>query len=152
ERQAARAAGSRARRASSCALTPQARRRHQSLAPMHQGQALARLSGDADHARRAARPRDALDRARNGDVRRRAVVDRRPAHARRADAFPQQPDNHGASVMPTFRKKPVVVEAWHFDAFDDQSSRMPQPIWMHEAIDAGSVWYQGGLNPYFTIK
>ncbi len=54
--------------------------------------------------------------------------------------------------MPTFRKKPVVVEAWHFDAFDDQSSRMPQPIWMHEAIDAGSVWYQGGLNPYFTIK
>ena len=50
--------------------------------------------------------------------------------------------------MAKFRKKPVVVEAWQFDA----SSFMPQPLWLHNAIVSGKIYYQGGETPRYTIE
>lgn len=50
--------------------------------------------------------------------------------------------------MGRFRKKPVVIEAWQFLA----NSLMPKPEWLHEAILAGKVYYQGGDAPYYTIE
>ncbi len=49
--------------------------------------------------------------------------------------------------MTKFRKKPVVIEAWN--TADHPTSR---PQWLLDAIQLGSVWYQGGDNPYHTIK
>lgn len=50
--------------------------------------------------------------------------------------------------MPHFRKKPVVIEAWQFT--------IPRPAimppWLAEAIDAGTVWGQGGEAPFYTIR
>lgn len=47
-----------------------------------------------------------------------------------------------------FRKKPVVIEAWQFEAVEF----MPQPTWLHDAIVRGGVYFQGGETPYYTIK
>jgi hypothetical protein len=47
-----------------------------------------------------------------------------------------------------FRKKPVVIEAWQFEA----PTFMPQPFWLHNAITSGKIYYQGGARPYYTIE
>lgn len=47
-----------------------------------------------------------------------------------------------------FRKKPVEIEAWQFAA----PEFMPQPLWLHDAIVRGDVYYQVGMKPYYTIK
>lgn len=47
-----------------------------------------------------------------------------------------------------YRKKPVVIEAWQFDA----PQFMPQPGWFLDAMAAGKIYYQGGRNPYYTIE
>lgn len=48
-----------------------------------------------------------------------------------------------------YRKKPVVIEAFHFtgtqDLFDDLA-------WLTKALRSGTVYYQGGENPYLTIE
>ena len=38
------------------------------------------------------------------------------------------------------------VQAWQVDFTQD----MPQ--WMTDAINAGTIYYQGGKNPYLTIE
>jgi len=48
-----------------------------------------------------------------------------------------------------YRKKPVVIEAWPFVGWD---SPKPQPSWLRDAIFSGAIWYQGGAEPYYTIK
>jgi hypothetical protein len=50
--------------------------------------------------------------------------------------------------MAKFRKKPVVIEAWQFDA----PEFMPQPVWLSNAMHAGKIYYQGGERPYYTIE
>jgi hypothetical protein len=50
--------------------------------------------------------------------------------------------------MTEFRKKPVVIEAWQFDA----PKFMPQPSWLRDAITSGKIYYQGGNVPYYTIE
>jgi hypothetical protein len=45
-----------------------------------------------------------------------------------------------------FRKKPVVIEAWHFAEVQE-----PQPEWLTRAMMEGGAWYQGGAEPYITI-
>jgi len=47
-----------------------------------------------------------------------------------------------------FRKKAVVIEAWQFEA----PKFMPQPTWMENAMNAGTMYFQGGDAPYYTIK
>jgi hypothetical protein len=49
--------------------------------------------------------------------------------------------------MPKFRKRPVEIEAWQF-----VKSFQNKPQWITDALNTGDVWYQGGSNPYFTIK
>lgn len=44
-----------------------------------------------------------------------------------------------------FRKRPVVIEAWQF--LNNQS-----PWWVGDAMRKGSMWFQGGSSPYYTIK
>jgi len=46
-----------------------------------------------------------------------------------------------------FRKKPVVIEAWQFTG-----AVLDKPAWLVSAINDGTVWYQGGEQPYMTIK
>lgn len=46
-----------------------------------------------------------------------------------------------------YRKKPVVIEAWHF-AKDRMDAKPP---WLVSAINAGALWFQGGNEPYYTI-
>lgn len=47
-----------------------------------------------------------------------------------------------------YRKKPVEIEAWQFEA----PMFMPQPSWFKAAMLAGKIYYQGGENPYYTIE
>jgi hypothetical protein len=47
--------------------------------------------------------------------------------------------------MARFRKKPVEIEAWMFGGLE------PRPAWLREALERGSVWFQGGSAPYYTI-
>jgi hypothetical protein len=49
--------------------------------------------------------------------------------------------------MPQFKKKPVVIDAWQFNA----DREMP-PAWLAERILEGKVYYQGGDKPYLTIE
>jgi hypothetical protein len=51
-------------------------------------------------------------------------------------------------IMPRFRKKPVEIEAWQFDA----PRFMAQPDWFSAAMIAGKIYYQGGDKPYYTIE
>ena len=46
-----------------------------------------------------------------------------------------------------FRKKPVVISAVQV-TLDD----MKRPAWLSEAIDAGTVYWQGGDDPHYTIE
>ena len=48
--------------------------------------------------------------------------------------------------MPKYRKKPAVIDAWRNDGRSNTIS------WLTEALDAGTVWFSGGEEPYFTIK
>lgn len=50
--------------------------------------------------------------------------------------------------MAQFRKKPVVIEAWQFEA----PRFMPQPLWLHNAITSGKIYFSGGEQPYYTIE
>ncbi len=50
--------------------------------------------------------------------------------------------------MSQYRKKPVVIEAWQFNA----PMFMPQPGWLHDAMCSGKIYYQGGKRPYYTIE
>lgn len=51
--------------------------------------------------------------------------------------------------MAKFRKKPVVIEAYEFHNRVGEDTR---PQWLLDAVRAGTVWFQGGRNPYLTIK
>ena len=46
-----------------------------------------------------------------------------------------------------YRKKPVVIEAWHFTGVPDYR----KPVWLADAIVNGRIYYQGGAEPYMTI-
>lgn len=50
--------------------------------------------------------------------------------------------------MAKFRKKPVVIEAWQFES----ERFMAQPLWLHNAIKSGFIFYQGGAHPRYTIE
>jgi hypothetical protein len=50
--------------------------------------------------------------------------------------------------MPKFSKKPVEIEAYRFDNLISNH----RPFWLIKAIGSGEVWYQGGPEPYLTIK
>lgn len=52
--------------------------------------------------------------------------------------------------MARFRKKPVEVEAWRFHSFEHRFD--PQPFWLIDALNGGTVWYQGGDEPHYTIR
>lgn len=54
--------------------------------------------------------------------------------------------------MPKFRKKPVVIEAWPFCGKGRDIVRLPKPDWLRAAIQNGTVYYQGGDDPYYTIE
>ena len=46
-----------------------------------------------------------------------------------------------------YRHKPTTVDAW---LFSHGTSRHPD--WLTEAINAGTISYQGGEFPYYTIE
>ena len=46
-----------------------------------------------------------------------------------------------------YRKKPVVIEAWQVVGANQQ-----KPYWLSEAMELGTVFWQGGDAPYFTIE
>ena len=48
--------------------------------------------------------------------------------------------------MAKFRAKPVVIEAYQFNA-----ALNPQPRWLQAAVLTGDFYYQGGNKPYLTI-
>ena len=48
--------------------------------------------------------------------------------------------------MAKFRKKPVVIEAYQF------TRESITPLWFKAEILAGRAWFQGGSEPYYTIK
>ena len=50
--------------------------------------------------------------------------------------------------MPKFRKKPVVIDAVQLD----KAAGFPPTDWLSEAIAEGTIYYQGGDKPYWTIK
>lgn len=52
--------------------------------------------------------------------------------------------------MPKFRKKPVTIEAFHFSRKSLREDSWP--AWLKQALNAGSVYYQGGTWPYLTIE
>ncbi len=47
-----------------------------------------------------------------------------------------------------FRKKPVEIEAFQFQA---DPGRVPTPEWLAAALNNGTAWYQGGDEPYITL-
>lgn len=51
-----------------------------------------------------------------------------------------------------FRKKPVVIEAWQFGGNRTDIVHQAMPAWLTEALRDGRVWYQGGDQPYMTMK
>lgn len=58
--------------------------------------------------------------------------------------------------MAKYRKKPVVIEAWQFFVSDYQNHLEPanalHPAWLKQAFEDGVAWYQGGGDPYITIR
>jgi hypothetical protein len=50
--------------------------------------------------------------------------------------------------MPKFRKKPIEIEAWQFEA----PTFMKQPTWFGHAMMVGKIHYRGGENPHYTIE
>lgn len=53
--------------------------------------------------------------------------------------------------MAKFRKKPIVIEAWPFSPFSERG-HTPKPDWLIDAIEIGTVYFQGGAEPYYTIE
>lgn len=51
-----------------------------------------------------------------------------------------------------FRKKPVEIEAWQFNGNRTDVIHSMMPSWLSAALDEGSVYYQGGEQPYYTIR
>lgn len=51
--------------------------------------------------------------------------------------------------MANFRKKPVVIEAVQVLA---DAGKMERPSWLTDAIASGSVYWQGGDDPHYTIE
>lgn len=51
-----------------------------------------------------------------------------------------------------FRKKPLVIEAWQFRGNRTDVVHRAMPGWLTAALYNGEVWYQGGDEPYYTIK
>ncbi len=51
--------------------------------------------------------------------------------------------------MPKFRKKPVEIEAVQIDGDGNVALK---PEWLSNAIANGTVYYQGGERPYWTIQ
>lgn len=52
--------------------------------------------------------------------------------------------------MPKFRKKPVVIEAVQFTR--DALPLEAVPKWFSGALIDGSMWFQGGAEPYLTVR
>jgi hypothetical protein len=50
-------------------------------------------------------------------------------------------------LMPKFRKKPVVIEAW-----PNVAPYSNHPEWLLDAVNDGTMWWSGGERGYFTIK
>ncbi len=50
--------------------------------------------------------------------------------------------------MAKYRKRPVVIEAHQWFPQDNN----PKPDWLAAAIREGSVYYQGGDDPYLTVE
>ena len=55
----------------------------------------------------------------------------------------------GCETYGSFRKKPVVIEAYRFNNYC--GSRGDRPRWLTDAVDAGKVWFQTQGRPYLTI-
>ncbi len=60
-------------------------------------------------------------------------------------------------IAKKFRKKPVEIEAFQFFVHEFQNRLDPidvpgQPEWMKAAFETAAAWYQGGDQPYLTIK
>lgn len=53
--------------------------------------------------------------------------------------------------MPKFRKKPVEIEAFRF-VIPLADSPEEMPMWLHAAFREGKIHFQGGDEPYLTIK
>lgn len=51
--------------------------------------------------------------------------------------------------MAKYRKKPVVIEAFLWTGGPDQQE---DPIWMKDAIQQGTVYFQGGNEPHLTFE
>lgn len=51
--------------------------------------------------------------------------------------------------MPRYRKKPVEIEAAQVTAGNTPEAR---PQWLADAIAAGTVYWQGGDEPHYTIR
>jgi len=49
-----------------------------------------------------------------------------------------------------FRKKPVVIEAVQFGG--PLIAAHDAPLWLLDAFNEGTVYYQGGDTPYLTVK
>lgn len=54
--------------------------------------------------------------------------------------------------MPRFMKRPVVIEAWQFGGNRTDIIHSAHPPWLTQALNDGTVWYQGGDEPYYTIR
>lgn len=52
--------------------------------------------------------------------------------------------------MAHYRKKPIVIEAWHFTAANASSGE--KPFWLLSALHDGRVFAQGGKERYCTIR
>ncbi len=46
--------------------------------------------------------------------------------------------------MASYRKKPLVIEAYQIPPNDDQTRELP-PAWLLDAIQNGTVWERGGV-------
>lgn len=56
-----------------------------------------------------------------------------------------------------FKSKVVEIEAWQFYPTDfantlEQRQNTKIPAWLRASFQEGAVWYQGGEQPYMTIK
>lgn len=54
--------------------------------------------------------------------------------------------------MTRYRKRPVVIEAWHFQGNRTDVIHQAMPGWLTQALHDGTVYYQGGDAPYYTIE
>lgn len=52
--------------------------------------------------------------------------------------------------MARFIKLPVEIEAVQW--LGDHWSEEPRPQWVSDAVEAGALYYQGGPDPYWTVR